>query len=144
MKITGSKRVELESELVERMGELRAKIKQEMIVAAEQGDFFRENFPFQDASERMQKNEDRIREINRILKFSGVAEDSASKIIQIGSKFSIVSNDFTKKLQLVNTIEADPKYGKISAESPIGQKTLGLKNNSTFELNGKKFRIKMT
>ncbi|MDQ6985817.1 MAG: hypothetical protein Q9M91_06625 [Candidatus Dojkabacteria bacterium] len=66
-KITKQKLKELENELEERVNN-RSEIKSELMYAAEQGDFVRENFPYDAAKEKYGFNENRIERIKNILK----------------------------------------------------------------------------
>ncbi|MFA5021773.1 MAG: GreA/GreB family elongation factor [Patescibacteria group bacterium] len=63
------------------------------------------------------------------------------KTISIGSKIKINLNGEIKELEIVDSTDTNPKNGKISHLSPIGQATLGRQTGESFELilpNGKK------
>lgn len=145
MKITKEFYKTLSEELQHCKSIKRSKIKDDVVYAAEQGDFYRENFPFQHATEKLVENEKRIKEIEGILKNSQII-DANSVTINIGSSVTLKDNiGSRKKIQLVNAVEVDPSAGKISDESPLGKLLMGRKLNDTvkLELNGfvKEFMI---
>ena len=61
--------------------------------------------------------------------------------ITINSKVTVKINGEHKNLQIVGSADIDPKNGRISFLSQLGEKMLGKKNNDEFEMtlpNGKK------
>ncbi len=55
-----------------------------------------------------------------------------SSKITIGSKIKIKINDKLQNLQIVGSADVDPKIGRISFLSPIGEAILGKEENENF------------
>ena len=71
-------------------------------------------------------NEVRISEIEDILdNYIIVEENSASGLVQVGSKVKVSSAGKEKIFQIVGANESDPMENKISGESPLGSALLG-------------------
>ncbi len=115
---------ELKKELEEAVAN-RTEISERIATAREFGDL-RENAEYQSAKQEQEKNEDRIAEIENILRnVEIIKETSGAKKVQLGSSVVLKNGSKKKELQVVGTVEADPLEGKISDESPIGKALLG-------------------
>lgn len=115
---------ELKKELEEAVAN-RTEISERIATAREFGDL-RENAEYQSAKQEQEKNEDRIGEIENILRnVEIIKETSGAKKVQLGSSVVLKNGSKKKELQVVGTVEADPLEGKISDESPIGKALLG-------------------
>lgn len=117
-------------ELVSRRSEIAERIK----TAREFGDLA-ENAEYSSAKLEQEQNENRISEIEYILKNVELIKDpKRSDKVQLGSKVALQAGKVSKTFTIVGTVEADPSEGKISDESPIGQALLGKKIGETVEI----------
>jgi len=74
--------------------------------------------------------ESRITELEYILKNSQLIKPPPKErqdIISLGATVTVEVDGQTDEFQIVGTLEANPAIGKISNESPVGQKLLGHK-----------------
>lgn len=124
---------ELKAELEELIS-LRSEIAERIKTAREFGDLG-ENMEYTAAMQDKERNENRITEIEHILKNVEVivAPKGDNKVV-LGSTVKLKSGGKTKQFQVVGTVEADPLNGKISDESPIGKALLGKKVDDTVEI----------
>lgn len=125
---------ELQAELEELISQ-RAVIADRIKTAREFGDLS-ENMEYSAARQDQERNENRIAEIEHILKNVHVitAPKSDSKVV-LGSTVKLKTEDGkTKEFQVVGTVEADPLNGKISDESPIGKALMGKKEGDEVEI----------
>ena len=116
---------ELQSELAE-LSAQRSEIADRIKTAREFGDLG-ENMEYTAAMQDKERNENRISEIEHILKNVQViaAPKGDSKVV-LGSSVKLKSErGKTKEFQVVGTVEADPLNGRISDESPIGKALMG-------------------
>jgi len=88
-----------------------------------------ENAEYHEAKDEMVALENRIFEVEEILKNVALIEDeSAAKgVAHVGSTLKVEVNGKEKTFTIVGSNEADPTSGKISNESPIGSALLGAK-----------------
>jgi transcription elongation factor GreA len=98
-------------------------------VAREQGDLS-ENFEYYAAKRDKNKNESRIRYLERMLKTAKIISDE-SKEDEVGINNTITlyyeEDDETEVCKIVTSIRGDSLGGRISIESPIGKAVLGHK-----------------
>ena len=118
---------ELQNELAE-LNAQRSDIADRIKTAREFGDLG-ENMEYTAAMQDKERNENRISEIEHILKnvqvITAPKGDSKNKVV-LGSTVKLKSAaGKTKEFQVVGTVEADPLNGKISDESPIGKALMG-------------------
>ena len=57
-----------------------------------------------------------------------------SSTVTIGSKIKVKINGQVKELQIVSSADVDPRAGKISYLSPIGEAVLGRKMGERFDI----------
>jgi transcription elongation factor GreA len=134
--------VEYEQELkmlIAKRPEIAEKIK----VAREQGDL-KENAEYQAARDEQTQIEDRISDIENILKnYELIKAGKKKDVVELGESVVIESQEGKQRvLTIAGSLEADPGEGKISDESPMGSAILGRKIGDSFEVNGKKYTIK--
>ena len=125
---------ELQAELEELIAQ-RAIIADRIKTAREFGDLS-ENMEYSAARQDQERNENRISEIEHILKNVQVivTPKSDGKVV-LGSTVRLRTEDGkTKEFQVVGTVEADPLNGKISDESPIGRALMGKKEGEAVEI----------
>ncbi len=98
-------------------------------VAREQGDLS-ENFEYYAAKRDKNKNESRIRYLERMLKTASIISDE-SKEDEVGINNTVElyfeDDDEVETYKLVTSIRGDSLDGRISIESPIGKAILGHK-----------------
>lgn len=124
---------ELEQELSALVAE-RGPIAERIRTARDLGDLS-ENAEYTSARQEQDKTENRISDIENILKSVEIIEKPTSdSIVQLGSTVTLKNNGKTKTFEVVGTIEADPLEGKISNESPIGQALIGKTEGDKVEL----------
>lgn len=120
---------QLEAELATLKAE-RGNIIEEIRLAAATKDFS-ENAPLDAAREHQGQVEARIRGLEQILKGAEILDSSSSgnagvSRVTIGSRVTLRHSQTAKEFPyiLVESSEADPSVGKLSASSPIGQAIL--------------------
>lgn len=86
-----------------------------------------ENAEYEDARNEQSFIEGRIQEIERMLKYAEVSQNSNSAEIGLGSVVSVKIAGENSTYEIVSSAEADPLQGKISIESPIGSALIGKK-----------------
>lgn len=138
--LTPAGKAELEQELAELVAQ-RPAIAERIATARAFGDLS-ENQEYTDARAEQKNVENRIIEIEEILKNAQLIETKKGGNITIGSTVIIdmAGKEFT--YTIVGPVEANPLEGKISHESPIGKELLGRKSGEDFDFNGKKVKIK--
>lgn len=126
-------RVELEhKEKVERPA-LAARLK----AAIEMGDLS-ENADYHDAKETQGFLEGRIQELQAMILGAEIIEENEAPtgVIQLGSRITVVEagESDPETFYLVGKVEANPREGKISNESPLGSALLGKKVGQTVKI----------
>lgn len=91
-----------------------------------------ENFEYHAAKKDKNKNESRIRYLERVLKTSEIISDE-SKEDEVGLNNTVElyfeDDDEIQKFKLVTSIRGNSVGGKVSIESPIGKAIMGHKVN---------------
>lgn len=102
--------------------------------ARAQGDLS-ENADYDAARDDQARLEERIKEIEGILKnFEIIKEDTSSKV-NIGKTIVIKVGDLEEETYtIVGSLEANPLEGRISNESPIGKGIIGCKKGQTVQI----------
>lgn len=87
-----------------------------------------ENSEYSSAKENLEFIENRINELQEIIKKAQIADSPKdNQIVELGESVVVESDDGKKIFTIVGEYEANPLEGKISASSPIGQGLLGKK-----------------
>ncbi|CAG1013658.1 MAG: transcription elongation factor GreA [Anaerolinea sp.] len=105
--------------------ELAAKLKE----AISQGDLS-ENADYHDAKEQQAFLEGRITYLEEMLRSAKIIPDTPakSKVVNVGSEVTVQEgSDSPETFVIVGAAEANPREGRISNESPLGQALLGRK-----------------
>jgi transcription elongation factor GreA len=104
----------------------RLQIAERIERAKELGDLS-ENAEYHSAREEQGFTEGRIADIERLIKGAIVVQKNGrSDIVNLGSKIRVCDQSGREKIfEIVGINEADPIFGKISNESPIGQAFMG-------------------
>ncbi len=118
--------------------ELKTKKRQEIAArlqeAKDLGDLS-ENAEYFEAKEAQSFNENRIVELEELLKNAVVIETSSEEdIVRVGSTIEVKSNNGPETFNIVGSAEAKPQEGKISNESPLGRAFLGRKIGDEIEI----------
>ena len=123
MKLTNSDIEKIKEEIEHRKLVVRPKAIEAVKEARAQGDLS-ENFEYKAAKQFKNKNESRIRYLEKILKTATVISDE-SKDDEIGLNKTVEiyfeEDDETEKFKIVSTMRGDSVKGRISNESPIGK-----------------------
>jgi len=139
--LTAAGKAELEQELAELIGQ-RPAIAERIATARAFGDLS-ENQEYTDARAEQKNVENRILEIQEILKNAEIIK-APKKTDQVAIGSTVVIDMAGKEFTyvLVGPVEANPLEGKVSHESPIGKELLGRKAGEEFDFNGKKVVVK--
>lgn len=125
--ITLEKKAELEAELNDLKTVKRKEVASALEYAKSLGDLS-ENAEYSQAREDQAHLEDRIAEVEYILKHAEVTTGkNKTGTVEVGSTVKVVKKGETKEkvFTLVGSEEADVEEGKISNESPLGKALLG-------------------
>lgn len=126
--ITLEKKGELENELKDLVTVKRKEIADALEYAKSLGDLS-ENAEYHQAREDQARLEDRIAEVEYILKNAEVAQKHNTGMVEVGSVVHVKKSGSTKEIvyTLVGSEEADIPEGKVSNESPLGGALMGKK-----------------
>ena len=93
--------------------------------AMSQGDLS-ENADYSAAREEQSRIAAEIARIEDILQHCKVfSNKDVSDVVALGKKVKLLINGMEKEYKIVSTIETDPKNGKVSNESPLGENIVG-------------------
>ena len=108
----------------------RKKVAEDIKEAQSFGDIS-ENAEFDDARNRQAILEQEIGELKHILQNAKIVSRASLKDkITIGSHVSLKSKDGLENYEIVGDLEAEPRVGKISYQSPIGRALIGQAKNT--------------
>jgi transcription elongation factor GreA len=130
--ITKENKEALEAELKELMGPRRKEIISAVEYAKSLGDLS-ENAEYHSAREAQGKLEERISQIEHVLKNAVVMEHTGDGTVQIGATVVIKKEgeENTRTFLVVGSEETDMLAGKISYKSPLGQSLFGKQAGET-------------
>ena len=137
--LTAEGKKELEAEL-DKLIKSRPEIAEKIATARAFGDLS-ENEEYSSARNEQKMAENRILEIQDILKNAKVIRGGKRTKADLGATIELMLGDRKVTYTLVGPTEANPLEGKISNESPIGKALLGRKADEAFEFNGRKVKI---
>lgn len=107
-----------------------------------------DNAEYDDAKQQQAFTEGRIQELERTLATAMIIDDHpAADLVRLGSHVTVEGDDGEKEeYVIVGSAEADPRKGKISNESPVGQSLLGKRVGEEIEVAapGGSFRLRVT
>lgn len=93
-----------------------------------------ENFEYKEAKREKNRNESRIRYLERILKYAKIVEDN-SKPDEVGLydivEYKIEGETEIEKVQIVSSMKTDALNAMITKTSPVGQALFGHKIGET-------------
>ena len=142
----GLKKLKEELETLKTQG--RADIAEKIKVARGYGDLS-ENSEYDEAKNEQAKIEARIVEIEEMLKNVEIIEDvkGKAKPVMVGVRVMVLDEEYGDECEyrVVGSPEADPRNGKISAESPVGRALMGKKigDEVIVEAPGGEFKLKV-
>ena len=138
--LTKQGKLDLEAELKELIAR-RPAIAERLQTARAFGDLS-ENQEYTDARAEQKTVENRIAEIEDILKNAKIIRNASHDKVSMGATVTVTLSGKKFTYSIVGPVEANPLEGKISDKSPIGQALLGKKVGDTYELpNGNKGKI---
>lgn len=142
--LTKEGKEELEKELKVLVLEKRVEITERIKIARDFGDLS-ENAEYDAAKNEQARIEARINEIETMLKYAEIIEETGKKkgVISLGSTVDVIDKSYDEEMtfKIVGTTEADVMQGKISNESPIGNALLNRKLGETVEITAPEGKI---
>lgn len=95
-----------------------------------------ENFEYQEAREEKSQLEQKIGQLEEILRNSKIIKKDGKKTdaVQVGAVVKLKKDNQAVSYSIVGSKEADPANGLISNESPLGQLLIGKKVGDHFRL----------
>ncbi len=130
-RLTKSDIQKMEEEIEHRKVVVRHELLEHVKTARAQGDLS-ENFEYHAAKKEKNKNESRIRYLERMIRTAIVIED-ASDDDEVGMNKTVEvyfeEDKSTEKYKIVTTVREDALNGLVSIESPIGKALMGHKVN---------------
>ena len=138
--LTKEGRAELQKELDDLIAQ-RPAIAERIATARSFGDLS-ENEEYSAARAEQKQVENRILELEDILKNAKLIRSGTRDKVAIGATVTIRLGGKKQTYSIVGPVEADPLNGKISDQSPIGKALLGHKADESFTMpNGTKGKI---
>lgn len=124
----------LKQELLELKTKKRQEISKRLQEAKDLGDLS-ENAEYFEAKEAQSLNENRIGELEELLKNAILIKTpNVENIVSIGSTIEVKSGNNIEIFKIVGSAEAKPQDGKISNESPLGRSFLNKKVGDEFDV----------
>ncbi|MBQ3264034.1 transcription elongation factor GreA [Candidatus Saccharibacteria bacterium] len=137
--LTSEGKKDLEKELDELI-KSRPAIAERIATARAFGDLS-ENEEYSSARNEQKMTENRILEIQEILKSAKIIRGGKKDVVGLGTVVRLDFGGREVEYALVGPTEANPLEGKISNESPIGKAITGCRVGDEKEFNGKKVKI---
>lgn len=137
--LTAEGKKELEAEL-DKLIKSRPEIAEKIATARAFGDLS-ENEEYSSARNEQKMTENRIVEIQDILKNAKIIRGGKRTKIDLGATCELNLGGRKVTYTVVGPTEANPLEGKISDASPIGKALLGRKAGESFDFNGRKVEI---
>ena len=125
--LTAEGAAKLKAELEQLKGPRRDELARRLRDAVQQGDLS-ENADYHKAKEDQGFLEGRIQELEYLLKNAVIIEKNSAVtgLVEVGATVTLQEEDFPPETYfVVGAKEADPRNGRISNESPIGQALIG-------------------
>lgn len=126
----------MQEEIDYRKTEVRTKALEDLKTARAQGDLS-ENFEYYAAKRFKNRNESRIRYLEKMVATAKVIEDTSSEDeVGINNTVTVEYQDdkSTQTLKIVTTVRADSLEGYITPESPVGKALMGHKVGDTVHI----------
>ena len=126
----------MQAELEHRIHDLRPKLIEEVKVARSFGDLS-ENFEYKAAKREKNRNDSRIRYLQRMVDTAKVISDhSSGDVVGLFDKVVIYipDDDEEQTIRLVTTLRQNALEGLISKESPVGKALMGKRVGDTVRI----------
>ena len=136
-KLTENDIAEMEKEIEHRKLVVRPRLLEDVKEARAHGDLS-ENFEYHAAKREKNRNESRIRFLERMIKTARVIEDtSAEDEVGVGKTVTIYipEDDEEETYTIVSTMRQDSIHGLISVESPLGKALLRHRVGDTIQVH---------
>lgn len=134
--LTRSDLQKMQEEIDYRTRQLRPKLIEDVQTARAFGDLS-ENFEYKCAKQEKNRNDSRVRYLQRMIKTARVIEDrSRADTAGLYDTVEILMENTgrTRKIQLVTTLRQDALKGLISKESPVGKALMGKRVGDTVRI----------
>lgn len=143
--ITEEKKQALENEFVYLKTVKRKEILEALDAAKALGDLS-ENAEYHQAREDQGKTEDRILQIDHMLKSAVVVKKHSSASVEIGTTVKVIKENSKDEVtySIVGAEEADMANNKISNKSPLGESLFGKKKGDVVSIKTPKGLVKYT
>jgi transcription elongation factor GreA len=124
----------LRDELDQKVNVERPAMTARLHAAIQQGDLA-ENADYISAKEEQAFLEGRIKQLEEMIRWAVIIEESGSDTADLGNIVTIVEEGYEPETYtLVGPAEANPREGKISHESPMGQALMGHRVGDTMHV----------
>jgi transcription elongation factor GreA len=142
--ITEKKYNKLKSEFDKLKNHIRHPLIKEVKRLALMGDFS-ENAAYQIAKGRLRGVNQRMVDIENLLKRSSIIQTKDNNTVQLGSLVTVEINNKTKEFQILGSTETNPNQGIISHNSPIGKALMNSKigDEVLIEINNNKLKYQI-
>jgi transcription elongation factor GreA len=143
--MTAARYQELSAELEKLTKIIRPRLAEDVKKAASDGDFS-ENAAYQIAKGRLRGINQRITDIEELLKKAEIIQPSKnSYVVSLGNQVTVESTGKTKTYTILGSEESDPAKGIISKNSPLGSALLGknVGQKATIKLKDKTVEYKI-
>lgn len=143
--MTEGKKKELEGELDFLKTFKRKEIVEALEAAKALGDLS-ENSEYHEARDQQGRTEDRIREVENLLKTAVIVKKHTSSQVEVGVSVKVKKAGDKEEIiyHIVGAQESDMSSNKISYKSPLGQALMGKKKGEEFNLKTPKGLVKYT
>lgn len=136
--MTQSAYEELQAELKHRIEVERPKLAKRLQAARELGDLS-ENADYIAAKEEQGFLEGRIQQLQAMIRYAVIIEENngPGDVVRLGSTVTVHQDgeDTPETFTIVGRVEANPRQGKISNESPLGTALIGRRVGETVRYN---------
>ncbi len=126
-KLTETDIRKMQDEIDYRKTEVRTRALEDLKEARAQGDLS-ENFEYYAAKKFKNRNESRIRYLEKMIKTAQVIDDSSAED-EVGMNNTVTvefqDDKSVEKLKIVTTVRADSLSGYVTPESPVGKALMG-------------------
>jgi len=136
---------QLSEELRELKTEKRREVAEKLEFAKSLGDLS-ENAEYQEARDDQAKTEDRISNLEALLKFAEIVTHKKSDVVSVGSVVVVCKKGQTNEQTfcIVGSEEVDMSAGKISNKSPLGMAILNKTKGDTATFNAPNGEVQYT
>jgi transcription elongation factor GreA len=143
--LSKEKHNEIQEELGRLKSEGRRDIAERLKAAKDLGDLS-ENSDYQEARDEQMRLEQRINQIEDILRSSAIIHKAGGAVttIRLGTHVKVKRDGKLSEYTIVGSNESNPVEGLVSNESPIGKALLGKRAGETIVLKTPKGEVKIT